>query len=116
MVTKKGNPSYAAEVIEAMDHPVAKMIQEWRSANKRVSTYYSSFDYYGQTGRVHADAIQHGAATGRMSYREPNLQNVPKTDENNLEASQVRRCFLPETGQCLFMPDYNQMEYRMMVD
>lgn len=116
--TETGQQSFAAAALERIDHPLAGMVLDWRASNKRVSTYHSTFTYYGSTGRIHAIARQAGTGTGRMSYAEPNLQNVPKKDEDDPhdEAAQVRRCFIPEKFECFFMPDYDQMEYRLMAE
>jgi DNA polymerase-1 len=118
--TDKDNPRFDEYALDTMPtHPVVDLIKAHRSANKKVSTYYSSFLYYGANGRIHADMRQAGTTTGRVSYREPNMQNVPKPDEDdaaNTDSVEVRGCFVPPPGQCLFMPDYDQMEYRMMLD
>lgn len=58
---------------------------------------------------------QAGTRTGRFSYSDPNLQNVPKRGEDASEFP-VRRAFIPEPHHTLVMIDYNQMEFRMMLD
>lgn len=118
-VTDKGNPRFDEYAMESMDHPVVELIKARRDSAKKVSTYYSSFLYYGHEERIFADMRQAGTATGRVSYREPNMQNIPKPDEDdpeNLSSAQVRGCFKPGPDYCFFMPDYDQMEYRMMLD
>lgn len=115
--TEKGNPRFDAYAMEAMpNHPVVDLIRSHRDSQKKVSTYYSSFLYYGANGRIHADMRQAGTATGRVSYREPNMQNVPKPDDDDPDSKLVRGCFVPPPDHVLFMPDYDQMEYRMMLD
>jgi len=114
--TEKGNPSFAKDALDEVDNPIANVIKDRRAAAKRASSYYSSFLYYEHNGRIHANSRQGGAATGRMSYREPALQTIPKIDEDKLGSEKVRRCFIPDPDFCLFMPDYDQMEYRMMLD
>ena len=116
--TAKGNPSFTKDKLEEIDHPLASIITDWRAINKRVSSYYSSFQYYGVTGKIHGGVKQSGTAPGRMSYFEPNLQNLPKPDdeEKGPESSRIRRCFVPAPDHVFFMPDYDQMEYRLMLE
>jgi DNA polymerase-1 len=118
--TPSGAESFAKTALESFDHPLAAVVLEHRAAAKRAGTYHSSFSYYGATGRIHADSRQGGTATGRLSYREPNLQNLPKVDEEDkalkAEAARVRQCFVPRDGYAFFMPDYDQMEYRFMLE
>lgn len=114
--TEKGNPSFAQAALDEVDNPIANIIKDRRAAAKRASSYYSSFLYYEHNGKIHANSRQGGAATGRMSYRSPALQTIPKLDEDKIGSEKVRRCFIPDPDFCLFMPDYDQMEYRMMLD
>ena len=114
--TEKGNPSFAKAALDEVDNPIANVIKDRRAAAKRASSYYSSFLYYEHNGKIHANSRQGGAATGRMSYRDPALQTIPKLDEDKIGSEKVRRCFIPDPDSCLFMPDYDQMEYKMMLD
>ena len=114
--TAKGNPSFNADSLETIDNDVAKLIKKVRNHEKRAGTYYSSFLYYaGQGSTIHPDVRQAGTETGRFSYRDPNLQNVPKEDKDGLEFY-VRKCFVPSPGNCLVMIDYSQMEFAVMAD
>lgn len=117
-LTAKGNPSFAAEVLESMTSPVAGIINNIRKHEKYAGTYYSSFLHYAdENGIIHADCRQGGTETGRVSYRDPNLQNVPKEDEeeDQLKPFQVRQSFIPRPGNMLVSVDFEQMEYRMML-
>lgn len=118
-LTDKGNPSFAAKVLEDMTTPVASVINKIRYHEKRAGTYYSSFLHFvGNDDKIHPDARQAGTEPGRMSYRDPNLQNVPKEDDLEDQALpyHVRECFIPEEGGFFYSVDYKQMEYRMMMD
>lgn len=118
-LTEKGNREVNKEVLGDIDHPLADVLLEYRAANKLSGTYFSNYLYYmAEDGCIHPNMRQAGTRTGRFSYWEPNLQNVPKADEDNPEVDSaiVRRCFIPEPDYCLFMPDYDQMEYRLMLD
>ena len=116
--TPKGNPSFAADVLEEMTTPVAAMVNRIRHHEKRASTYYSSFLYFEKEGIIHADARQAGTETGRMSYRDPNLQNIPKEDEPEDLGTpyHVRESFIPREGKLFYSVDYKQLEYCLMMD
>lgn len=120
--SKTGETSFDKAALESYKgDPVADIILEHRKAAKLSSTYFSSYLYYvGDDGAIHPSFWQSGTRTGRMSCSDPNLQNVPKPDEDepedSEESSTVRRCFKPPPGEVLFMPDYDQMEYRLMLD
>jgi len=117
--TDKGNASFAAEVLEGMSSPVASIINKIRYHQKRVGTYYSSFLYFADKNDfIHPNMRQAGTATGRFSYSDPNLQNMPKEDEPEDQELpyHVRECIVPPTGEMFFSLDYSQMEYRMLAD
>lgn len=117
--TEKGNASFAADVLEGMSSPVASVINSIRYHQKRVGTYYSSFLYFAGDGdRIHPNMKQGGTTTGRFSYSDPNLQNVPKEDDEGDQGLpfHVRECFIPSPGNCLISVDYSQMEYRLLAD
>jgi DNA polymerase-1 len=117
--TDKGNPSFAADILEEMASPIAGIINRVRYHEKRAGTYYSSFLHYAdRQGVIHPDMRQAGTETGRFSYRDPNLQNVPKEDEEEDQALpyHVRECFIPRPGHFFYAIDYQQMEYRLMLD
>jgi len=117
--TDKGNPTFAKSVLEPLKTPLSEAILAYRKAYKRANTYYQSYiDLVGNDGLIHCNFRQAGAYHGRMSCSDPNLQNVPKesVDAEDLEdAALIRRCFIPKRD--LFaMLDYDQMEYRLMLD
>lgn len=117
--TDKGNPSFKADFLEELDTPLAKAINTIRYHERRAGTYYSSFLHFADTKNViHAEANQAGTETGRMSYRDPNLQNVPKEDETEDQAIpyHVRESFIPRSGHFFTSIDFEQMEYKVMID
>lgn len=120
--TPKGGDSFDKDALAEIDHPVAKIIVDWRKAQKNAGTYFSNFIHYSdEHGKIHAGVRQTGTVTGRMSYAEPNLQNIPKPDDDDpqkfKESKLVRSSFVPSSKDyCFFMPDYDQMEYRLMLD
>lgn len=118
-LTEKGNPSFKAEVLEEMSSPIASVINNIRHHEKRGGTYYSSFLYYAGAGDIiHPNVKQGGTETGRVSYSDPNLQNVPKEDQpEDLETPyHVRESFIPRPGHFFYSVDYRQQEFRMMLD
>jgi DNA polymerase-1 len=117
--TAKGNPSFKAEFLEELDTPVAQLINKIRYHERRAGTYYSSFLFFADKHDViHAEARQAGTETGRMSYRDPNLQNVPKEDEPEDQAIpyHVRESFIPRKDHFFVSIDFEQMEYKVMID
>jgi DNA polymerase-1 len=121
--TEKGNPSFNKKSIERMlqltknneAKELAQTVLEIRHAEKIIGTYYSSFLYYMDDDKIiHANIRQSGTDTGRFSYSNPNLQNIPK-EEGDTDYP-VRRSFVPRSGYCFTMIDYDQQEFRMMLD
>lgn len=117
--TEKGNPSFKAEVLEGMETPVAKLVNTIRYHEKRAGTYYSSFLHYAdESGIIRPNVRQAGTETGRCSYSDPNLQNVPKEDEPEDQDTlyHVRESFIPRPGHFFYSIDYQQQEFRIMLD
>lgn len=117
--TDKGNPCLNEEALERMTTPVAQIVQRIREHEKNASTYYSSYLYYMcEDGRIRANMRQGGTTTGRFSYWDPNLQNVPKEDDEADLGKPfiVRSCFVPTPGMCFVPIDYQQQEFRLMLD
>ena len=113
--TPKGQPSTAEDVLQEMaeDHELPRLILEHRGMSKLKSTYTDKLPLQinPQTGRVHTSYNQCGAATGRLSSTDPNLQNIPiKTEEGR----RIRQAFVAEPGNKLMSSDYSQIELRIM--
>lgn len=119
-LTQKGNICTNKEVLDALENPIADKIREIRGAEKLASTYYSSFLYFADhADMVHANIRQGGTETGRFSYSDPNLQNLPKEDEPEDKDKPfiVRKSFVPLNEDFCFVPiDFKQQEFRMMLD
>jgi DNA polymerase I len=103
------------EVLEklALDHAVPKLILEYRSLMKLKGTYLDNLpgDINPRTGRIHTSFHMTGAATGRLSSSDPNLQNIPiRTDEGR----RIRRAFVADAGNSLVVADYSQIELRVL--
>ncbi|MDQ8155562.1 MAG: DNA polymerase I [Gemmatimonadota bacterium] len=113
--TKTG-PSTDADVLEQlaeMGHTVPRLLLEYRELQKLKSTYVDVLParVNRQTGRIHTSFNQTGAATGRLSSSEPNLQNIPVRSPRG-EA--IRRGFVPNPGWSFVVADYSQIELRLM--
>ena len=113
--TKTG-PSTDADVLEqlaAMGHELPRLILEYRELQKLKSTYVDTLPQRmnRKTGRIHTSFNQAGAATGRLSSAEPNLQNIPIRTPRG-EA--IRAGFVPRAGWVFLVADYSQIELRIM--
>src|ERR687898_893702 len=113
--TKTG-PSTDADVLDqlaAMGHELPRLILEFRELQKLKSTYVDTLPERINrfTGRIHTSFNQTGAATGRLSSSEPNLQNIPVRTPRG-EA--IRRGFVPREGWRFLVADYSQIELRLM--
>jgi DNA polymerase-1 len=114
--TGKVNPSFDSDVLGTFDHPAAKAVIQWRKA-KSDSNYFHGFLYEADAGGViHTSFNQHVAATGRFSSSNPNLQNLTKSEDAAAEEFLVRRAIVPRPGMVFHMLDFEQMEYRLMLD
>ncbi len=117
--TELGNPSFESETIEGFDSPVARAVVELRQAKSKCD-FFNGFTYHAdKNGYIHSTLNQDGAAHGRFSSSDPNLQNLSNSDEDGgkiSEAYPVRRAFIPDEGFFLVSIDKKQMEYRLLLD
>ena len=109
-------PSTDADVLAqlaAMEHELPKLILEYRELQKLKSTYVDTLPLTinRETGRIHTSFGQTGAATGRLSSSDPNLQNIPVRTRRGAE---IRRSFIPAEGCTFVVADYSQIELRLM--
>ncbi len=109
-------PSTDADVLAqlaAMEHELPKLILEYRELQKLKSTYVDTLPLTinPATGRIHTSFGQTGAATGRLSSSDPNLQNIPVRTPRGAE---IRRSFIPAEGCTFIVADYSQIELRLM--
>lgn len=104
-----------AEVLEilARDHEIAKHLLRHRLLSKLKGTYLDSLPdlIHKHTGRIHTDYNQTGAATGRLSSTNPNLQNIPIQGP---EGKAIRRAFVAPAGFEVVSFDYSQVELRIL--
>jgi DNA polymerase-1 len=113
--TKTG-ASTDAEVLEelaAMGHELPRLLLEYREIAKLLSTYLEALPQAVDpaTGRIHTSFNQIGAATGRLSSNNPNLQNIPV---RTARGEDIRRGFVPRPGWRFVVADYSQIELRLL--
>ena len=101
------------EQLAAMGHEVPRLLIEYRELSKLKSTYVDALPGFINpvTTRVHTSFNQTGAATGRLSSSDPNLQNIPVRTPRG-EA--IRRAFVAAPGWLLLTADYSQIELRLL--
>ncbi|MGZ5160018.1 MAG: DNA polymerase I, partial [Burkholderiales bacterium] len=113
--TPSGTPSTDEDVLAqlALDHPLPKLILEYRGLAKLKSTYTDKLAemIHPATGRVHTCYSQAVAVTGRLSSSDPNLQNIPI---RTTEGRRIREAFIPVRGSQIVSADYSQIELRIM--
>ena len=113
--TPTGQPSTNEEALEAIadDHPLPRLILDYRGLAKLRSTYTDKLAEIvnPRTGRVHTSYHQGAVATGRISSSDPNLQNIPVRTE---EGRRIRQAFVAPEGWVVLAADYSQIELRIM--
>jgi DNA polymerase-1 len=107
--------STAADVLEdlAGEHEICRKVLDYRQLVKLKGTYVDALPALinPRTGRLHTSFNQAGAATGRLSSSNPNLQNIPVRTELGRE---IRAAFIPRAGWKLVVADYSQIELRLL--
>ncbi len=100
------------DMIEA--HPIIEKILNWRSNAKLAGTYADALPrQISSDNRIHTTYLQTSTNTGRLSSRDPNLQNIPiKTSLGE----EIRKCFVAPAGRVLISADYSQIQLRLLAD
>lgn len=110
--TPQGELSTAASELEKIDHPIAKLLLEYRELEKLRSTYVEAIpELADKQSRVHTSYNQAVTATGRLSSSDPNLQNIPARSEFG---RQIRNAFVAPNDHVLLAADYSQVELRVL--
>ena len=107
--------STAADVLDglAAEHEIVRKVLEYRQLTKLKGTYVDALPALldARTARLHTSFNQAGAATGRLSSSNPNLQNIPIRTALGRE---IRAAFVPRDGWKLMVADYSQIELRLL--
>jgi len=111
-------PSFTKNFLSNHTHPLVKNIAKAREINKAHTTFIDTIIKYEHKGRIHADinqirSDQGGTVTGRFSYSNPNLQQIPARNKDL--GPLIRSLFLPESGCEWGCFDYSQQEPRLVV-
>jgi DNA polymerase I-like protein with 3'-5' exonuclease and polymerase domains len=111
-------PSFTKNFLQEHKHPVVRMIAQAREINKAHTTFIDSILRYEHNGRIHAEINQlrnagGGTVTGRFSYQNPNLQQIPARNKDL--GPKIRSLFIPEEGHRWGVFDYSQQEPRLVV-
>jgi DNA polymerase I-like protein with 3'-5' exonuclease and polymerase domains len=115
---KTNSPSFTKNFLSSHEHPLVKLIAKAREINKAHTTFIDTIIKYEHKGRIHADINQirsdsGGTVTGRFSYSNPNLQQIPARNKDL--GPLIRSLFLPESNCEWGCFDYNQQEPRLVV-
>src|SRR3989344_5514847 len=111
--TGTGQKSTRESELEKMRglHPIISEILSYRELQKLLSTYIDNLPHMiGDDGRLHAEFLQAGTTTGRMSSQNPNLQNIPIRSDLG---KKIRNAFIAPEGSTLVALDYSQIELRV---
>ena len=95
-------------------HPIIEYIMQYREMFKLYSTYIEpllELNQQSKDGRIHTSFVQTGTATGRLSSKNPNLQNIPTRSELG---ARIREAFVAPEGKLLIGIDYSQIELRLL--
>ena len=115
---KSHAPSFTKNFLSEHKHPIVNMIAKAREINKAHTTFIDTILKFEHKGRIHADinpikSDQGGTVTGRFSYANPNLQQIPA--RNKELGPMIRSLFIPEVGHKWGCFDYSQQEPRLVV-
>jgi len=115
---KTNSPSFTKNFLQNHPHPLVKHIARAREINKAHTTFIDTIIKHSHKGRIHAEINQlrgdnGGTVTGRFSYSNPNLQQIPARNKELGPA--IRSLFIPEEGHTWGCFDYSQQEPRLVV-
>ena len=116
--TPTGQPKFDKNFLASHDSPLAQMVVKAREINKARTTFIESITKHSHRGRIHAEihqmrSDQGGTVTGRFSYSNPNLQQIPARDA--ILGPLIRSIFIPENDCEWGIFDYSQQEPRLVV-
>ena len=115
---KTNSPSFTKNFLQNHPHPLVKQIARAREINKAHTTFIDTILKHSHNGRIYSEINQlrsdnGGTVTGRFSYSNPNLQQIPARNKELGPA--IRSLFIPEEGHRWGCFDYSQQEPRLVV-
>ena len=115
---KTNSPSFTKNFLQNHPHPLVKRIAQAREINKAHTTFIDTILKHNHKGRIHSEINQlrsdnGGTVTGRFSYSNPNLQQIPARNKDL--GPRIRSLFVPEEGHTWGCFDYSQQEPRLVV-
>ena len=115
---KTSAPSFTKNFLSTHEHPLVQCISKAREINKAHTTFIDTIIKHEHKGRIHVDINQirsdtGGTVTGRFSYSNPNLQQIPARNKDL--GPMIRSLFIPESGCEWGCFDYSQQEPRLVV-
>jgi DNA polymerase I-like protein with 3'-5' exonuclease and polymerase domains len=118
LTSKSKLPSFTKNFLSEHPHPTIKLIAKAREINKAHTTFIDTILKHQYKGRIHADinpirSDQGGTVTGRFSYSNPNLQQIPARNKDL--GPMIRSLFIPEINHKWGCFDYSQQEPRLVV-
>ena len=118
LTSKSKLPSFTKNFLSEHPHPTIKLIAKAREINKAHTTFIDTIIKHQYKGRIHADinpirSDQGGTVTGRFSYSNPNLQQIPARNKDL--GPMIRSLFIPEVNHKWGCFDYSQQEPRLVV-
>ena len=107
--TKTGYSTNEAVLNSLKEYKIVHKLLEYRELFKLQSTYIKPLQVHNQNGKIYTSFLQTGTATGRLSSKDPNLQNIPTNKDIN-----IRNGFIASEGKWLVSLDYSQIELRLL--
>jgi len=107
--TKTGYSTNEAVLNSLKDYEIVRNLLEYRELFKLQSTYIKPLQKQQIDGKIYTSFLQTGTATGRLSSKDPNLQNIPTNKDIN-----IRNGFIASEGNYLYSLDYSQIELRLL--
>jgi len=117
--TESGQPSCDSEHFEELykktNHPIFKLLVENKKLKKLYTSFLESYKEKVVDGRIYFEMFQNGAKTGRLSCREPNIQQLPGLHQYKVygEEIEIRKLFISDDNRIFLVKDYSSQELRL---